>query len=186
MPGTSPLAATATGLKNAMASVGPGWRPDLPQAARNRTEFMRSDRGKNGSSEITHDPHTLGYTMVPNELPNAELRSLRRAPVKKTRSRNPTSSCTSSPILTNPLVASFTVGMTPPGGDGLLVKAVRDIRPSHGANTEEARRPEICVEAAGEALDALGHEDIKGLVRREESVPVFGGVNGTGQLRAAE
>src|SRR5437879_5434175 len=118
MPGTSPLAATATGLKNAMASVGPGWRPDLPQAARNRTEFMRLERGKNGSSEITHDPPTLGYTMLPNELPNAELRSLRRAPVKKTRSRNPTSSCTYSPMVTNSLVVSFTVGMTTRAREG--------------------------------------------------------------------
>src|SRR2546427_1774445 len=74
----------------------------------------RLERGKNGSSEITHDPPTLGYTMLPNELPNAELRSLRRAPVKKTRSRNPTSSCTYSPMVTNWLVVSFTVGMTTP------------------------------------------------------------------------
>src|SRR3989442_104276 len=64
--------------------------------------------------------------MVPNALPNAELRSLRSAHVRKRRSRHPTSSCAYSPIVTYSLVVSFTVGMTTPARD---VDPLASLRP---------------------------------------------------------
>jgi len=95
MPGTSTVASlTATGEKNSTASVGPGCRPERPNAARSRTELTKSLLGKNGSSDITHDAAILGYRMLPKFFPKAEFRSLRSAPVMKRRSRQPTCSVT--------------------------------------------------------------------------------------------
>src|SRR5437773_5497651 len=76
MPGASVLfVATATGLKNASASVGPGCRPLLPHAARTRSELSHDQRGKNGSSDTTHEPDTLGEVMKLKFAPKAELSS---------------------------------------------------------------------------------------------------------------
>ena len=76
-----PFAATATGNEKRSASRVPGARPDLPQAARSRRLLSQLIRGKNGSSEITHEPDTFGYTILLNSVPNAEFLSARSAPV---------------------------------------------------------------------------------------------------------
>src|SRR5439155_1405047 len=74
MPGTSvPPDATATGRKKWRASSVPGDRPDLPHAARSRRLESQPTRGKNGSSEITHEPESFGYTILPNCVPNDEF-----------------------------------------------------------------------------------------------------------------
>ena len=94
-PGKSlPSAATATGTKNRWASSVPGARPDPPHAARRRRLDSQLRRGKNGSSEITHEPESFGYRILLNSVPNAEFLSARSAPVRYTRSRMPICSST--------------------------------------------------------------------------------------------
>src|SRR5439155_23095521 len=61
IPATSvPLTVTVCALKNVIASRKFGFCPDLPFAARSRSELKKFVFGKNGSSLTTHDSVTEG------------------------------------------------------------------------------------------------------------------------------
>src|SRR5437773_2770959 len=118
MPGTSVLLiTTGVGLKNCSASVGPGCSPDAPYAPRTFSEPSHAGAGKNGSSDTTHEPESLGYRMFPKRRPNDVLSSLRNAPVTKRRFLKPRRSSTNRPSVTVSSVCSLAVGMTPPASE---------------------------------------------------------------------
>src|SRR5205085_1565169 len=125
-PGRSvPLAATATGTEKRWASSVPGARPALPHAARSRRLDSHPIRGKNGSSEMTHEPDSLGYTMLLKFVPKAEFLSARRAPVTNRRSRTPTCSSTYPPSVTWGDTESPTVAKTTPPTPAVPVTILR-------------------------------------------------------------
>ena len=57
-----------------------------------------------------------------------------------------------------------------PRRNRLLIEPVVNVAPHDPPQREEARGPECGVDAAGESLHALGHEDIERLRRRQEAV----------------
>src|SRR5215218_3906613 len=90
------------------AAYGAGELPARPHAARRRS-WSRVGTWKNGSSEITHEAPSLGYTTKSKSSPNAELSSVRSPPVMNTRSRQPSCSCTKKPTVLCSLFPSLAV-----------------------------------------------------------------------------
>ena len=76
------------------AVVAPGCTPLAPNEVRSRSWSSHLILGKKFSSDTTHETLALGYTTLWKFVPKALFWSERTAPVRNSRSRRATCSCT--------------------------------------------------------------------------------------------